>query len=88
MIFRVFNFTFCSETAMKENNWMGTTFVALMIIARSQVLSQGLRSTLRTAFERHFTIEDSTDMDQHKCRACNKTFDLLLYALNKPSFKI
>ena len=36
--------------------------------------------TLTTAFERFFTIEDFTDMDQHRCRACSKTFDLLVYA--------
>ena len=32
------------------------------------------------AFERHLIIEDLTDIDQHVCRAYNKTFDLLLYA--------
>ena len=39
-------------------------------------------------FERHVTNEDIMDMDQHMCRACTKTFDLLLYACllsNKPS---
>ena len=32
------------------------------------------------AFERHLTIEDLMDMDQHRCRACTNTFDFLLYA--------
>ena len=45
-----------------------------------KVLSQELGGTLTTAFERHLTIEDFTDMDQHRCRACTSTFDLLLYA--------
>ena len=31
-------------------------------------------------FERHLTIEDFADMDQHGRRDCTKTFDLLLYA--------
>ena len=30
-----------------------------------KVLSQQLPGTLTTAFEIHFTAEDSTDMDQH-----------------------
>ena len=46
----------------------------------SKVLSQQLRGTLKTAFERHLRIEDITDMDQHRCQASTKTFDLLLYA--------
>ena len=31
------------------------------------------------AFERHLAIEDFTDMDENRCRACTSTFDLLLY---------
>ena len=34
---------------------------------------------MKTAFERRLTTEDLTDMDQHRCRACTKTFDLLFY---------
>ena len=45
-----------------------------------KVLSQQLPGTLTTAFERHLIIEDFPDMDQHRCRACTGTFDLLLYA--------
>ena len=45
-----------------------------------KVLSQQLRGTLTTVFERHLTIKDFTDMDQHMCQACTKTFDLLFYA--------
>ena len=45
-----------------------------------KVLSQQLRGILKTAFERHLTIEDFTEMDQHRSRACTKEFDLLLYA--------
>ena len=45
-----------------------------------KVLSQQLRGTLTMEFERHLTIEDFTDMDQHRCRACITTFGLLLYA--------
>ena len=45
-----------------------------------RVLSQQLQRTLTTAFERHLTTEDFTDMDQHRCQAWAKTFDLLLYA--------
>ena len=46
----------------------------------SKVLSQQLRGTLTKAFERHLTIQDITDMDQHRCQPSTKTFDLLLYA--------
>ena len=51
-----------------------------LITAMFKVLSQQLRGTLTTAFERHLNTEDFTDMDQYKCRACTNTFDLLLYA--------
>ena len=51
-----------------------------LITVMFKVLSQELGGTLTTAFERHLTIEDFTDMDQHRCRACTSTFDLLLYA--------
>ena len=72
---------------------MRTSYVAAMIIflwkvsfqkylitAMFKVLSQQLRGTLTMEFERHLAIEDFTDMDQHRCRACITTFSLLLYA--------
>ena len=52
----------------------------LKILTMFKVLSQQLRGTLTTVFERHLTIKDFTDMDQHMCQACTKTFDLLFYA--------
>ena len=71
---------------------MRTTSVAVMVIflevsfrkylitAMFKVLSQQVRGTLTMTFEIHLTIEDFTDMDQHRCQDCAKTFDLLLYA--------
>ena len=32
-----------------------------------KVFSQQLRRTLRTALERHLTVEDFMDMNQHRC---------------------
>ena len=49
--------------------------------------SQLLDRTFTTAFERHLAIEDFKDVDQHRCRTCTMTFDLLfmfLFLLNKP----
>ena len=46
------------------------------------VLSQQLRATLTTAFQRQLTIKDFTHMDQHRRRACSKTFDLLYTSLS------
>ena len=51
-----------------------------MSFRKFKVLSQQLRGTLTTAFERHVKIEDFTEMDQHRRRAYINTFDLLLYA--------
>ena len=51
-----------------------------LITAMFKVLSQQLRDTLTMAFERHLTVEDFTDMDQHRCQACTNTFDLFLCA--------
>ena len=61
---------------------MGATSIAVMVIffskdsfqkylitAMFKVLSQQIRSTLTTTFERHLTIEDFTNMDQHRCQA-------------------
>ena len=45
-----------------------------------KVLSQQLRGTLTTAFKKHLTSEDFRDLDQYRCQACTKIFDLLLYA--------
>ena len=56
------------------------SFQKYLITAMFKVLSQQLRGTLTMEFERHLTIEDFTDMDQHRCRACITTFSLLLYA--------
>ena len=65
------------------------TLIPSLITAMFKVLSQRLRGNLKTTFERHLTIDDYTDMGQHRCQACAKTFDLLLYpflSLIKPSF--
>ena len=56
------------------------SFQKYLITAMFKVLSQQLRGTLTMEFERHLTIEDFTDMDQQRCRACITTFSLLLYA--------
>ena len=63
---------------------MRTTCVTVMVIffrmylttAMLKVFSQQLQGTTTTAFERHFTIEDFMDMDQHKCQACTQTDDI------------
>ena len=62
---------------MRTNNDQNQNY---LITAMIKVLSQQLRGTLTTAFERHLTIEDFMDMVQYRCRACNNTFDLSLYA--------
>ena len=51
-----------------------------LITAMFKFLSQQLQETLTMAYERHPQIEDFTEMDQRRCRACTKTFDLLLHA--------
>ena len=43
-----------------------------------KVLSQQLQDILTTELERHPPVEDFTEMDREKIRACIKTFDLLL----------
>ena len=70
MIFHSFIFIFCLEPTVKESNWMGTTFATVMIIFSKvpfwkylitvifKVLSQQIRGTLTTAFERHLTAEN------------------------------
>ena len=57
-----------------------------------KVLSQQLRGTLTTTFERHLTTEDLTDMDQHMfvepaTRHLNYHC-MLLFLSDKPSFEI
>ena len=47
-----------------------------LITAMFKVLYQQLRGTLTTAFERHLTIKDFTNIG---CQACTKTFNLLSY---------
>ena len=63
-----------------DNFFSKVSFWKYLITAMSKVLSQQLRGTLTTAFERHLTIENFTDMDPCKCQPCTKSFDLLLYA--------
>ena len=55
------------------------SFRKYMITAMFKVFSQ-LRGTLTVALERHLTIKDFADIDQHMCRAYTKKSDLLLYA--------
>ena len=60
-------------------------FESVILQAMLKVLSQQLQDTLTTEFERHPPVEDFADMDRQRCRACTKTFDLLLCA--SPSLK-
>ena len=53
------------------------SFHKYLITAMLKVLSQQLQDILKMAYERHPPVEDFTDMDQRRCRACTKTFDLL-----------
>ena len=62
---------------MRTNNDQNRNY---LITAMIKVLSQQLRGTLTTAFERHLTIEDFMDMVQYRCRTCTNTFDLSLHA--------
>ena len=63
----------------KKNTWMRMNFVTVMVIISEMPFwklldisyfqsSQQLRNALTKAFERHLTVEDFTDMDQHKCQ--------------------
>ena len=52
----------------------------VLITTILKVLSQQLQGTLATVFEKHLIVGDFTDTVQHRCQACTKTFDLLLYA--------
>ena len=59
-----------------------------LITAVFKVLSQQLRDTLTTAFGRHFTVEDFTEMDQHTSKSiwvnvrAKHTFSKVLCWLN------
>ena len=63
---------------------MRTTSVAVTVIffgsVISKVIDHGYVQSSFSKITRHLTIEDFTDMDQHKCQGSTKTFDLLLYA--------
>ena len=52
-------------------------FRTYLITAMFKVLFQQLQDTLTMAYERHPPVEGFTDMDQRRCRACTKAFDLL-----------
>ena len=91
MVLRVFIFIFCLETTVikkrfDENNFCRCYDIFLSEVSfrkyavMLKVFSQQLRGTLTTAFERHLAIEDCTGIDQHRCQACAKAFNLLLYA--------
>ena len=80
-----FNFNFWFKNNGKENKWMRPNTVAVLVIFFRKIdskstSSQLLRRTLTTEFEKYFTIKDFTYVDQHRCRAYPKTFNLLLYA--------
>ena len=70
---------------MNENNFRyyygnffpKVLFQKYLITAMFKFLSQKLGGNLTVTFERHLTIEDFKDMDQHRCQACTKTFELL-----------
>ena len=51
------------------------SFRKYFITAMFKVLSQQLQDTLAMAYERHPPVEDFTDTDQRRCRACTKTFE-------------
>ena len=53
------------------------SFRKYLITAMFKVLSQQLQGILTMAYERRPPVEDFTNMDQRKCQACTKTFDLL-----------
>ena len=65
------------------------------VILKHKVLSQRLRGTLTTAFEKHLTVEHFTNLNQHTCRACSSEnisprhltyYCMLLFLSHKPSF--
>ena len=79
MIFCVFIFIFCLEPTEREQldendfrhyygNFSEAPFWKYLITAMFKVLSKQLRGTLTTAFERHMTVKNFTDMDHHRCQ--------------------
>ena len=76
--FPCFHFYFLFRNNVKreqldENNFHHCygNFFSKVSFWKYKVLSQRLRGILATAFERHVTVEDFTDMDQYRCRACS-----------------
>ena len=80
IVFRVFIFIFLFKTTGKKKHldeddfcpFYGNFFgkcrsESYLIITLFKVLSQQLWTTLTTAFERHFKMEDFTEMDHHTC---------------------
>ena len=67
---------FCRCYRCYGNIFSKVSFRKYLVTAMFKVLSQQLRGTLTTTFEKHFTIEDFKDVDQHRCQVCNKKFDL------------
>ena len=73
--YSVFSFLFLLRNNGKQNKWMRTTSVAVMVIFFESVIanvldhsyvqsfSQQLRRILIMAFERHLRVEDFTNMD-------------------------
>ena len=67
---------------MNENNFRyysgnffpKVLFQKYLITAMFKFLSQKLGGNLTVTFERHLTIEDFKDIDQHMCQACTKIF--------------
>ena len=69
---------FCLEPTVRKDTWKRTISVTVTVKYRSEgylitamfkFLSQQLRYTLTTAFERNFTVEDFTEMDLHACKS-------------------
>ena len=76
--FSAFIFIFCLEQTLREQidendfrhyygNFSKALFCNYLIRAMFKILSQQLRDTLTTAFERHLTHENFRDTDQHRC---------------------
>ena len=77
-----FHFYFLFRNIDKREWVDRTTSVPDMIIFFGKCHSKSSWSqVLRRTFDKGIwkTIEDFTDVCQHKCQACTKTFDLLLY---------
>ena len=48
-------------------NYFKSAIESYLISAMLKFLTQQLRGALITVFEMHFTVEDLTDMNQHRC---------------------